>query len=355
MDKYRIDSHKLIFHADRVSAWLKNRQVYPIYLEISPSGACNHRCTYCALDFMEYKPRFLDTKLLKKRLSEMGALGIKSIMYAGEGEPLLHKDIAKIIRHTKGSGIDAALTTNGVLLDRGLADSIIPYTTWIKVSINGATKETYGKIHRADPGDFAKVIENMSYADRLRRRKGYACTLGMQLLLLPDNFRECVDLAKKARDIGMDYLVVKPYSQHPFSKTTRYKNIRYGKYLSLADKLAVLNSERFNVIFRIDTMKRWDTGAHDYRHCYALAFWAYIDASGNLWSCSAHLTDKRFRIGNIYKNTFKELWNSERSRRLTRWAAKSLDTRHCRVNCRMDAINSYLWDLRHPSEHVNFI
>ena len=29
----------------------------------------------------------------------------------------------------------------------------------------------------------------------------------------------------------MDYLVVKPYSQHPFSKTAKYKNIKYSKYL----------------------------------------------------------------------------------------------------------------------------
>src|SRR3989339_1566175 len=111
MDKYRIDSHKLMYHVSRINDWLEGKIIYPIYVEISPSGACNHRCTYCALDFMEYKPRFLKTELLKKRLFEMGQLGIKSIMYAGEGEPLLHKDIADIINHTRKAGIDLAITT----------------------------------------------------------------------------------------------------------------------------------------------------------------------------------------------------------------------------------------------------
>ena len=68
-DEFRIDSHKLIFHPRRGNAWLAGDQIYPLYAEISPSGACNHRCTFCALDYMEYKPRFLDTMVLKERLA----------------------------------------------------------------------------------------------------------------------------------------------------------------------------------------------------------------------------------------------------------------------------------------------
>jgi len=61
MDKFRIDSHKLIYHVPGVNDWLKGKIIYPIYMEISPSGACNQRCIYCDLDFMEYKTRYLDT------------------------------------------------------------------------------------------------------------------------------------------------------------------------------------------------------------------------------------------------------------------------------------------------------
>jgi hypothetical protein len=31
------------------------------------------------------------------------------------------------------------------------------------------------------------------------------------------------------------------------------------------------------------------------------------------------------------------------------------DINECRLNCRMNSINSYLWDLLHPPDHVNFI
>lgn len=355
MDKYRIDNHKLIYHIQRVNDWLNNKNIYPIYLEISPAGGCNHRCTYCALDFMEYQPRFLDTLMLKKRLTEMAALGIKSIMYAGEGEPLLHKDIASIIKHTKKVGIDVALTTNGVLLNKNLVDNVLADITWIKISINGATEKTYKKIHRSSSGDLGRVIKNLTYAAKLKKQKGYKCTLGMQLVLLPENCKEVMSLAKIAKSIAMDYLVVKPYSQHPFSKTTKYKDIKYNKYFELADKLKPLNTEKFNVIFRINTMKKWDEAKRNYWHCLALPFWSYIDSSGNLWGCSAYLGDKRFVYGNIYKNTFKKIWDGKRRQKNIEFAQSKLDTKNCRVNCRMDEINRYLWELKNPPEHVNFI
>lgn len=355
MDKYRIDSHKLIYHVQRVYDWLNGKNVYPIYAEISPSGTCNHRCIYCALDFMEYQSRFLDKEVLKERLSEMSSLGLKSIMYAGEGEPLLHRDIGEIINHTKKVDVDVAITTNGVLLKEGFVESTLENITWIKVSINGATKETYAKIHKTNPDNFDRVMENMSYAVELRQNKGYKCALGMQLILLPENWHEAEPLAQKAKDIGMDYLVIKPYSQHPLSRTTRYKDIKYSDYLHLSDKLSTFNNSNFSVIFRVNTMKKWDKGQRSYNQCLALPFWSYIDAGGSVWGCSAYLGEERFHYGNLYQSSFKDIWEGEERVKSIRWAENELDIHQCRVNCRMDEINRYLWDLKHPPEHVNFI
>jgi cyclic pyranopterin phosphate synthase len=355
MDKYRIDSHKLIYHVSRVHDWLLGKNIYPIYVEISPCGACNHRCIFCGLDFMEYQPRFLDKDILKIRLREMARLGLKSIMYAGEGEPFLHKDIAEIINYTRKVGIDVAVTTNGVLFDEKLADSILASVTWIKVSIDAGTRDSYAKIHNTRQSDFEKVMKNMSYAVKLKRNKGLKCALGMQLILLPENYQEVELLAKKAKNIGMDYLVVKPYSQHPLSKTKRFANIKYGHYAYLARKLDKFNDNSFSVVFRIHTMCKWDDLRRNYKHCLALPFWAYINSNGNVYACETFLTKDRFRLGNIYRNTFREIWQGQKRIKLARWAQEKFDTAKCRINCRMDEINRYLWELKHPPEHVNFI
>jgi MoaA/NifB/PqqE/SkfB family radical SAM enzyme len=355
MDKYRIDSHKLMFHVDRVSDWLKGKNIYPIYMEVSPAGSCNHRCTYCGLDFMKYQPRFLKTDILKERISELAQLGLKSIMYAGEGEPFLHRDIGDIICHTKQCGIDVAVTTNGTLFKPELADQILGATEWIKVSINGAAKETYTKIHQCREEDYECLMKNLEHAVKVRREKKHRCILGLQLLLLPDNAHEVVPLAKLAKEMGLDYLVVKPYSQHPQSQTQRYSGIKYGDYEYLEDDLRPLNSETFSVVFRIRTMKKWDQADKNYQCCLALPFWSYIDAAGNVWGCSIYLGDDRFFYGNIYEKSFKDIWEGPKRKESLEWMKGHLDVSDCRVNCRMDEINRYLWDLKHLPEHVNFI
>ena len=45
-DKIRMDSHKLIYHPERVAAWKRGENIYPIELEIGLTNACNHRCIF---------------------------------------------------------------------------------------------------------------------------------------------------------------------------------------------------------------------------------------------------------------------------------------------------------------------
>lgn len=354
-DEFRIDSHKLVFHPAAVARWLAGEEIYPIYMEISPSGACNHRCTFCALDYMEYRPRFLDTSILKERLTEMGRLGVKSVMYGGEGEPLLHRDIADIILHTRKSGIDVAVTTNGVLLTRELAERVVGSVSWIKVSLNAGTPETYAAIHKTRPEDFRRVFDNLAGVVGVIGKTGAPCTVGAQMILLPENAAEAERLAELAKGAGLRYLVVKPYSQHHKSVTRAYEGLDYTSSLDLMERLSRFNDEGFSVVFRANTMKKMQRRTRGYERCQALPFWSYIDAEGNVWGCSAYLGDEEFRYGNIHEKSFQEIWLGERRRRSMEMVCSDLDPSGCRMNCRMDEINLYLWELTHPSPHVNFI
>ncbi len=359
MDHSRIDSHKLMFHPERVARWQRGEIVPPLYMEVSPSGACNHRCSFCGLDFMGYKPSFLDSAMLRQRLEELGRYGLRSIMFAGEGEPFLHRDMPELARHTKQSGIDVAFTTNAVLLTPEKAKEVLPVTSWIKVSCNAGTPETYAQVHGTQAGDFARVMDNLAAAVELRRREGHACTLGLQILLLPEVRGEVEALALRCRDIGLDYLVVKPYSQHPQSKTRRYEGLpcdAQGAALAeLAGRVTALATPSFKVVFRLRGMQKVSEGTRPYDRCLGLPFWSYMDARGNIWGCSVFLGDERFLYGNVYEQGFQEIWEGPRRKASLDFVARELDASTCRAGCRMDEVNRYLWELAHPHPHVNFI
>ena len=80
-----------------------------------------------------------------------------------------------------------------------------------------------------------------------------------------------------------------------------------------------------------------------------------IDAGGNVWGCSVYLDDERFLYGNIYDQSFQEIWLGEKRKISLRWVETQMDASECIVNCRMDEINRYLWDLKNPFKHANFI
>lgn len=362
-DKYAIDSHKLIYHPTRVAQWYeagddweKLKKVYPIYVEISPYGGCNHRCTFCGLDYMGYSNIGLQFDTLKNTFTNMASKGVKSVMFAGEGEPLLFKNLDLIVEHCASVGIDTSLTTNFVPANKQNVERFMQYCSWIKVSLNAGSAKNYAQIHQTKEKDYDKVIENLKYAVEMKNQKGYKCTLGVQTLLLPENKDELALLAQTCKDIGVDYLVVKPYSQHLFSETKKYENIDYGKMMDIGESLHQFDDDKFKVIFRTNTMKKYVEKKQPYKKCHSTPFfWGYIAADGKVFGCSAYLGQDKFCYGSIYDNTFEEIWEGQKRKESYEYIQNTLDIKNCRVNCRMDEVNRYLWNLKNPNTHVNFI
>ncbi len=354
LDEHRIDSHKLIYHPERVSCWLKGENVYPIYIEIALFGGCNHRCIFCALDYLRYKPVELNEKPLRRFITEVAEKGVKSIMYAGEGEPLLHKKAADIIEFTKKKGIDVAVTSNATMFNEDVAEKCLGYLSWFRVSLNAGSAETYAKIHRTKKKDFNIVLDNLKNAVKIRNKNRYNCTISAQFLLIGQNCNDATELAMILKDIGIDYFIIKPYSQHPLSENRLGRGLNYDKFVYLERKLKRYENKNLNIVFRKHTIEKLKENK-PYEFCLGLPFWAYLDANGDLYACSAFLGNKDFVYGNIYEQKFRDIWEGEKRKSIMEMMHTRWDIRRCREVCRLDEINRYLWSLRNPPSHVNFI
>ena len=352
-NNYLIDSHKLHYHPHRVSEWMAGGIVYPVYMEISPVSMCNHRCTFCALDHAMTAPSAIDTGLLGERIEELSEAGVRSIMYAGEGEPLLHPDIAGIISLTRAADIDTAVTTNGIPLGDIDIEVILASLSWLPISINAGNSEVYAKIHNCDEDDFEKVIGNLRKTVSVRNRSGSKSAIGVQFLLLPENRESLSELAAIVKDAGADYLTVKPYSEHLLNVKSRYSGIDYADPDAVDAELHPFNSDDFKVIVRKKSMEKLKM-PREYDACPGLDFFTYMDSKGNLYPCQAFLGDNRYIMGNIYESSFKDIWNGPQRASVLKHLTSEFPGK-CRRLCRLDEINRYLWRLKNPDKHDNFI
>ena len=354
MAEYRIDSHKLIYHPHRVAGWLEGQKIYPIYVEVAPCGSCNHRCIFCALDYMGYKPNLLDSDLYLKNVAVMAQKGVKSIMFAGEGEPLLNKNTPELVNRTKDLDIDVSMTTNGVLLNEEVVKECLNSFSWVRTSLNAGTSETYNLVHRGRAGDFEKVLANLAGAVAYKREKQLSTTIGVQLLLIPENQHEVIKLGEALAEIGVDYYSVKPYSKHPFSDSNVDSSFDYSSLLDLENELINRFSDKMKIAFRTNAMKKRSLN-RSYSTCWGLPFWAYIDAKARIWACSAYLGNENFCYGDLHEEDFKGIWEGKRRQDVLSYVREEMDISKCREICRLDEINIYLHELKNPGPHVNFI
>jgi len=224
----------------------------------------------------------------------------------------------------------------------------IPLCTWIKVSLNAGSPGSYAKIHQTDIGDWDKVWDGIRNAVKRRGK----CTIGVQCVVLPENYMEMANLAFLAREAGVDYFVMKPYSQGTFSIVQR--EINYQEMEDELEAVRQFSTPTFQVVYRKNAVKQ-ESETHHYDKCRATPFfWVYSMANGDVFTCSAHLLDMRFCIGNLNAQSFQEIWEGEK-RRETWQMMKSFDIKQCRKNCRMNQSNIYLDELAHGIPHMNFV
>lgn len=349
--KIEVDNHKLMYHPERVDEFRKTGDCFPIYIEIGLTNACNHKCIFCALDFLENGGSFIDKNILIQNLESMAKNGVKSVMFAGEGEPLLHKDINLFVKKSKEFGMDISITTNGVLFSVDRIKECLPNLSWLRFSIDAGTSKSYAKIHGTSDLDFNLIMKNLKDAVDFKEKNNLNVTIGTQLLLISENSEEAVILAEKLREIGVDNLQIKPYSHHP--RSLNDLSVKYGESDKIKEELMKLNSDKFKVYFRSATIERIQDGIC-YPECYGLPFFALIDSRGNIIPCNLYYGNKEFTYGNLYKNSFSEIWKSERRRQILQ-KLREKGVKECRVGCRLDPINRYLHRIKNPYPHDNFI
>lgn len=86
---------------------------HPLLVHIIPTRRCNIECGYCNEYDKVSQP--VPTEVMLSRIDHLARLRTSVLAFSG-GEPLLHPDLDRLVRHIRSRGMMAGLITNGYLL-----------------------------------------------------------------------------------------------------------------------------------------------------------------------------------------------------------------------------------------------
>ena len=141
-------------------------------LRISLTDRCNMRCRYCMpREHFDTNHQFLAKKEiltyeeLTTIVESLIPLGLSKVRLTG-GEPLLRKDICKFIEMLP-QGLDLAMTTNGILLEKFAQDLANSGLKRVTVSLDAVDVETFQAM-----GDTNEVPETVLRGIEAARKAG---------------------------------------------------------------------------------------------------------------------------------------------------------------------------------------
>lgn len=173
---------------------------------LSPAGRCNLRCTMCTLSH-GHDP-FPDWTLDDVKRFEPLLRHADYAVPIGVGEPLLVPQYLDILGWLKSLGVGVEFSTNGTLMDEGVARRLVELgADAVSVSLDAATEETYRAIRRNR--SYPKLLENIRRLADLRR----AAAAGRPVITISAvvqraNLHEMPALARRASELGADRLLL---------------------------------------------------------------------------------------------------------------------------------------------------
>jgi MoaA/NifB/PqqE/SkfB family radical SAM enzyme len=195
-------------------------KLWRITIDTNPED-CNLKCIMCEehSPYSDFIPNlYKETGVKRRRMKfetvedifeQAEKLGVTEIIPSTMGEPLLYKKFDQIFELAQQKNIKINLTTNGTFPKKTVtewAKLIVPNTTDVKISWNGATEKTSKEIMLGV--DFNKSISNVKefikYRDEYQKETGYFCRVTFQLTFMQNNMHELADIIKIAISLGVD-------------------------------------------------------------------------------------------------------------------------------------------------------
>lgn len=170
---------------------MMEKHPHPLQLNIELTSFCNLRCKMCYYNFIENKTReYMSLELVDQIVEEAKSLQVESIWLGAYSEALIHPHMVEILRKfAEVKSEDYWLLTNGTRLSEEISETLVDIPlTWLSVSLDAATPETYKKVR----GGALELVENniFKFLKLREKKKSRLPFLRVSFVDMPENHDE---------------------------------------------------------------------------------------------------------------------------------------------------------------------
>lgn len=309
-----------------------------VFIEVT--NHCNLLCETCPRTFTSYEePMTLSWENFERIVAQFPEME-RAVLH-GIGEPLLNKELPRMIAFLKARGVTVLFNTNATLLNEEWARKLIAAgLDELRVSVDGADPKTYALIRGAPL--FHKVVQNLKRFVEIQKDLGAAQPrVSLWMTGMQENIAELPEVIRLAARIGVPqvYLQRMVYYANEVDgpgMLTAGHGLYHGEEAEI--ERIVAESEQLAARLGVALQASGGTtprrslsspGKPDRQRPWSACLrpWttAYITANGNALPCCispfATTRYESLKLGNLFDESFDRLWNAERYQQ---WRAQLL-------------------------------
>ena len=272
----------------------------PKLITLEPTNHCNLKCPLCPTGVGDTSVEYGLFKLDKyKKVVDVFSKWAQTIQLFSWGEPVLNKSFPEMIRYASQSPHKIRSTTSvnlNSVTDEQLKGLIISDLDALHISIDGITQKVYEKYRVG--GNLQIVLENLKKLIAAKKLHKSKTKIIWDFIVMRQNEHQVEEAKKIAKEFGVPINIdcVRTNLKEDTLKPVDEMINTYGEWLP---KNPMYNS------YNMETKKRNES----MEFCKSPWMETMVNWNGDVFPCSCVHTEEKDRMGNIFEQDFKEIWN----------------------------------------------
>ena len=295
----------------------------PVCLYLETTNRCNLLCTTCPRTYAELEPPAdMSWELFVSIVEQIPNLA-RAVLH-GVGEPMLVKELPRMVRHLKDRGTYVLFNTNGTVLNLRNGRALIEAgLDELRVSFDASNAKSYRAIRGKD--FFNRILKNVRAFRDLQEREGHdKPRVSAWLTGLRETIAELPDFVRVAAETGVKEIYLQRLvffeedaighatpDQALYEQLTSEQSAHLERAAELARSLGVTFSASGAASEPGISLKRSDSGS-PWSMCRRPWTVMYFTANGRALPCCIAPFSQRgyenYTLGDATQQTLQEIW-----------------------------------------------